>query len=130
MAKYAVLMRYEVTSGLVVEANNEDEAIEIAQQFEERVHDGAVDADGIKVSARIWGGGSADVEVAVDEDDAEDLIDEWIDELESDEDDFEDYDEDEDEDEEESEADGREDRHSEEDLDPDDDADEYDENNK
>lgn len=95
MAKYAVLMRYEVTTGLVIEANSEDEANEIAQQFEEHVHDAAVDTDAVKMSARIWGGGTVDIEVAVDDEDAEDLIDEWIDELESeDEDEYEDEDED------------------------------------
>lgn len=103
MAKYAVLMRYEVTTGLVIEANSEDEANDIAQQFEEQVHDAAVDTDTVKMSARIWGGGTVDIEVAEDEDDAEDLIDEWIDELESDDefedDEFEEDDEDEEEDE-------------------------------
>lgn len=104
MAKYAVLMRYEVTTGLVIEANSEDEANEIAQQFEEQVHDAAVDTDTVKMSARIWGGGTVDIEVAVDEDDAEDLIDEWIDELESD-DEFEDDLDEDDEDDEDSDED-------------------------
>ncbi|WP_140400572.1 hypothetical protein [Gulosibacter sp. 10] len=75
-------MRYEVVTGLVVEADSKDEAVELATQYEEAVHDSAVDVERIGLSARIWGGGTVDVEAADDADDAEDLIDEWIDELE------------------------------------------------
>ncbi|MGO1542772.1 MAG: hypothetical protein ACTHXA_00350 [Gulosibacter sp.] len=99
MAKYAVLMRYEIVTGLVVEAESEDEAVELATQFEERVHDTAVDTAAIGVSARIWGGGTVDLEAAEDEDDAEDLLEEWIDELDDmddllDEDEYDDSDDD------------------------------------
>lgn len=99
MPKYAVMMRYEVVSALIVDADSEDEAEQIATDFEAAVHDAANDDGPVTLEARIWGNGDVDIEAAEDEDDAQERIDSWIDTIDWDEDeDYDDYDEDEDED--------------------------------
>lgn len=95
MPKYAVLVRYEVISGLIVEADSEDDANAIARDFEATVHEATEGTDAVTITERIWGGGTISVEAAEDDDDAEDLIDEWIDQIETDEE-LCDYDEDDD----------------------------------
>lgn len=100
MPKFAVMLRYELVSGLVIDAENADEADRIATEFEAAIHDRVEDAEGIGVEVRIWGGnGTIDVEEVDDEEAAGELLDEWLDEIDfGDEDDDDDYDEDEDED--------------------------------
>ncbi|MFD2674142.1 hypothetical protein [Gulosibacter bifidus] len=95
MPKYAVLVRYEVISGLIIEADSEDDANAIARDFEATVHEETEGTDAVTITERIWGGGTISVEAAEDDDDAEDLIDEWIDQIETDEE-LGDYDEDDD----------------------------------
>ncbi len=97
MPKYAVMMRYEVVSALIVDADSEDEAEQIATDFEAAVHDAANDDGAVTLEARIWGNGDVDIEAATDEDDAQERIDTWIDTIDWDEDDdYEDYDDDDD----------------------------------
>lgn len=100
MPKYAVMMRYEVVSALIVDADSEDEAEEIATDFEAAVHDAANDDGPVTLEARIWGNGDVDIEGATDEDDAQERIDAWIDTIDWDEDDedYDDFDDDEDDD--------------------------------
>lgn len=100
MPKYAVLVRYEVISGLIIDAQDEDEANAIARDYEATVHEETEGTESVTVTERIWGGGTITVEAADDEDDAEDLIEEWLDQIETDEelDDDDDYEFDADED--------------------------------
>lgn len=93
MPTYAVLLKYEVVSALVIEAESEDEAAKIANEFESEAHDAVEDTDDVRVSSRLWGDGTLEVQSASDEEAAEDLLDEWIDEIESE---LEDSDEDDD----------------------------------
>lgn len=86
MPKYAVLVRYEVISGLIIDAQSEDEANAIARDYEATVHEETEGTDTVTITERIWGGGTISVEAADDEDDAEDLIEEWIDQIETDDD--------------------------------------------
>ena len=87
MPKFAVMMRYEVVSALIVDAASEDEAEQIASDFEEAVHDRADDSGPVTLEARIWGNGDVDIEQAADEDDAQERIDSWIETIDWDEDD-------------------------------------------
>lgn len=104
MPKFAAMLRYEVISGLIIEAESAEEADRIASEFEEQLHDAASDAEGITVEARIWGNGTVEIEEAEDEEAAADLLDDWLDDIDFDEDDededFDEDDEDEDEDDE------------------------------
>ncbi|MBF4549723.1 hypothetical protein C5E07_04400 [Pseudoclavibacter sp. RFBJ3] len=102
MPTYAVLLKYEVVSALVIEAESEDEAAKIANEFESEAHDAVEDTDDVRVSSRLWGDGTLEVQSASDDEAAEDLLDEWIDEIESE---LEDSDEDDDLDEVEAELD-------------------------
>lgn len=81
MPTFAVLLQYEVVSGLIIEADNEDEAAQLASEFEATAHESISDSDTVRVSSRLWGDGTIEVETADTEDDAEDLLDEWIDDL-------------------------------------------------
>ncbi|NLT27151.1 MAG: hypothetical protein GXX90_11025 [Microbacteriaceae bacterium] len=102
MPKFAVMLRYELVSGLVIDAENADEADRIATEFEAAIHDRVEDAEGIGVEVRIWGGnGTIDVEEVDDEEAAGELLDEWLDEIDFGDEDDDDYDEDDDEDEDE-----------------------------
>ncbi|PPG03042.1 hypothetical protein C5E06_11495 [Pseudoclavibacter sp. RFBI5] len=83
MPTYAVLLKYEVVSALVIEAESEDEAAKIANEFESEAHDAVEDTDDVRVSSRLWGDGTLEVQSASDDEAAEDLLDEWIDEIES-----------------------------------------------
>ena len=129
MPKFAVMLRYEVVSALIVDAESVDEADRIASEYEETLHE-TQDADNVTVEARIWGNGSVDVEEADDEESAQDTLDEWLDEIDFDgeDDDYDEYDDedDDDDDEDDDDADGAlaEPRSTEDDLDPDDDLDE------
>lgn len=97
MPKFAVILRYDIVSGLVIEAANEEEATERAIEFEAAAHDSVIDADDVAVSARVWGGESTYIAEADDDEDAEEIINDWIDDLEIDGDfDDEDFDEDDD----------------------------------
>ena len=100
MPTYAVLLQYEVMSGLVIEAESDDEAARIASDFEAAAHEAIADSGIVRVSSRLWGDGTIEVEATETEDDAEDLLDEWIDDLDDDEDEDDDelIDEDEDDD--------------------------------
>ncbi|WP_181028572.1 hypothetical protein [Pseudoclavibacter sp. RFBA6] len=94
MPTYAVLLKYEVVSALVIEAESEDEAAKIANEYESEAHDAVEDTDDVRVSSRLWGDGTLEVQTAADDEAAEDLLDEWIDEIESElEDDEDDLDE-------------------------------------
>ena len=105
MPTFAVLLQYEVVSGLVIEAESADEAARLASEFEAAAHEAIADAEGVRVSSRLWGDGTIEVEAADDDEAAEDLLDEWIvdldDDSDEDDDDSEDEDSDEDEDEDE-----------------------------
>ncbi|PPF47024.1 hypothetical protein C5B85_01735 [Pseudoclavibacter sp. AY1F1] len=83
MPTYAVLLKYEVVSALVIEAESEDEAAKIANEYETEAHDAVEDTDDVRVSSRLWGDGTLEVQTAADDEAAEDLLDEWIDEIES-----------------------------------------------
>lgn len=83
MPTYAVLLKYEVVSALVIEAESEDEAAKIANEYESEAHDSVEDTDDVRVSSRLWGDGTLEVQTAADDEAAEDLLDEWIDEIES-----------------------------------------------
>lgn len=109
MPTFAVLFRYEVTSGLVIEAKDEQEAVELATEFEFSANDAIEDADNVQIVRRYLDEVTAEPAEAESQDDAEDLLDEWIDEdaaadddedLPGEDDDFEEFDdEDEDDDE-------------------------------
>lgn len=108
MPTFAVLFRYEVTSGLVIEAKDEQEAVELATEFEFSANDAIEDAENVQIVRRYLDEVTAEPAEAESQDDAEDLLDEWIDEdaaagddedLPGEDDDFEDFDEDDDEDE-------------------------------
>lgn len=86
MPKYAVLVRYEVISGLIIDADSEDAANAIARDYEATVHEETEGTEAVTITERIWGGGTITVEAAEDDDDAEDLIEEWIDQIETEED--------------------------------------------
>lgn len=90
MPKYAVMLRYEVVSGLVVEAKDEDEAVMLATEYEATLQDSFDDTDEIEACVRVWGDGDVSIEEADDADEAADLLDEWAEDLEIDDD----YDED------------------------------------
>ena len=77
MPKYAVMLRYEVVSGLVVEAKDEDEAAMLATEHEANLHDSLEDSEEIEVVVRSWGGGDVEIEEAADSDEAAELLDEW-----------------------------------------------------
>ena len=94
MPTYAVLLKYEVVSALVIEAESEDEAAKIANEYESEAHDAVEDTDDVRVSSRQWGDGTLEVQTAADDESAEDLLDEWIDEIESELEDGDDEDED------------------------------------
>ncbi|GGA59601.1 hypothetical protein GCM10011490_07090 [Pseudoclavibacter endophyticus] len=81
MPTFAVLLQYEVVSGLIIEADDEDQAAQLASEFEATAHEAISDSDAVRVSSRLWGDGTIEVEPADTEEDAEDLLDEWIDEL-------------------------------------------------
>ena len=99
MPKFAVMLRYEVVSGLVIEADSADEAERIATEFEQKIHDAVDDVEHVDSEVRIWGGnGTIDIEEADDADDAVDTLDEWLDEIDFGDEDDEDYDEDDDDD--------------------------------
>lgn len=105
MPTFAVLFRYEVTSGLVIEAKDEQEAVELATEFEFAANDAIEDAEKVQIVRRYLDEVTAEPAEADSQDDAEDLLDEWIDEdfegddedLPGEDDDFEDFDEDDDE---------------------------------
>lgn len=108
MPTFAVLFRYEVTSGLVIEAKDEQEAVELATEFEFSANDAIEDAENVQIVRRYLDEVTAEPAEAESQDDAEDLLDEWIDEdaaadddedLPGEDDDFEDFDEDDEEDE-------------------------------
>lgn len=99
MPTYAVLLQYEVVSGLVIEAADADEAARLATEFEASAHEGVGDQETVRVSSRLWGDGTIEVEQAQDEDEAEDLLDDWIDELDDDDEDADDDSDEEDSDE-------------------------------
>lgn len=84
MPKYAVMLRYEVVSGLVVEAKDEDEAAMLATEHEANLHDSLEDTEEIEVVVRSWGGGDVEIEEAADADEAAELLDEWADDYEVD----------------------------------------------
>ncbi len=84
MPKYAVMLRYEVVSGLVVEAQDEDEAAMLATEHEANLHDSIEDSDEIEVVIRSWGGGDVEIEESADADEAAELLEEWADEYEVD----------------------------------------------
>lgn len=113
MPKYAVLLKYEVTSGLFLEAENEDEAVRLATEYEATTHE-VDDADGVRVITRLWGDGELEPAEVESFEDAEDIIDGWIEE---------DEDEDDDLDGEDDEFEGLEDEDDDEDDDSDDDED-------
>lgn len=100
MPKFAVMLRYEVVSGLVVEAETPEEADRIATEFEAAFHDAIDDTDGLAVEVRVWGNGTVDTEQVDDDDDAAALLDEWLDDIDfgDEDDDFDDEDDDEDDD--------------------------------
>lgn len=118
MPTYAVLLQYEVVSGLIIEADSEDEAAQLASEFEAAAHESIGDGANVRVSSRLWGDGTIEVEAAANDDEAEDLLDEWVEDLDDadsddeNDDDFEDEDDD-------ADANDASDEH---DLDPDDDA--------
>lgn len=87
MPTFAVLLQYEVVSGLIIEADTEDEAAQLASDFEAAAHESIGDGAKIRVSSRLWGDGTIEVEAADTDEDAEDLLDEWIDELDDEDDD-------------------------------------------
>lgn len=109
MPTYAVLLQYEVVSGLVIEAADSDEAAKLASEFEAAAHEAIADGGAVRVSSRLWGDGTIEVEEADSDDDAEDMLDEWIEELDDDEDDSDDDDSDEDDDEDDSDEDDEDD---------------------
>lgn len=80
MPTFAVLLKYEVVSGLIVEAENEDEAARLATEFEGEFHESIEDSDDVQVATRLWGDGTLELEEVEDADAGEDLIDEWVDE--------------------------------------------------
>lgn len=90
MPKYAVLLTYEVTSGLFVEADSEDEAARIATEFEATTHDldDADESGPVRIIARHWGDGTLEPEEVADFEEAEEVIESWIDEDEDDDDDL------------------------------------------
>ncbi|MFD2758444.1 hypothetical protein [Gulosibacter faecalis] len=94
MPKYAVMLRYEVVSGLVVEAKDQDEAVMLATEYEANLQDSFDDTDEIEACVRVWGDGDVTAEAAADADEAADLLDEWADDLDLDDEDEDDYDED------------------------------------
>ncbi|WP_066078347.1 hypothetical protein [Pseudoclavibacter albus] len=105
MPTFAVLFRYEVTSGLVIEAKDEQEAVELATEFEFSANDAIEDADNVQIVRRYLDEVTAEPAEAESQDDAEDLLDEWIDEdaaadddedLPGEDDDFEEFDDEED----------------------------------
>lgn len=107
MPTFAVLFRYEVTSGLVIEAKDEQEAVELATEFEFSANDAIEDADNVQIVRRYLDEVTAEPAEAESQDDAEDLLDEWIDEdavadddedLPGEDDDFEEFDDEDDED--------------------------------
>lgn len=81
MPKYAVLLRYEVFSGLIVEAENQDEAVVRATEYEAALNDSAENTPIIDSYLRSWGDGEATCEAADDDDEAADLLDEWADDI-------------------------------------------------
>lgn len=108
MPTFAVLFRYEVTSGLVIEAKDEQEAVELATEFEFSANDAIEDADNVQIVRRYLDEVTAEPAEAQSQDDAEDLLDEWIDEdaaadddedLPGEDDDFEEFDDEEEDDE-------------------------------
>lgn len=105
MPTFAVLFRYEVTSGLVIEAKDEQEAVELATEFEFSANDAIEDADNVQIVRRYLDEVTAEPAEAESQDDAEDLLDEWIDEdaaadddedLPGEDDDFEEFDDEDD----------------------------------
>jgi len=82
MPTYAVLLQYEVVSAVVVEAESEEEAARLANEFESRAHEGVEDDDRVRVSSRLWGEGSLEIAEAEDDEDAEELLEDWIDAIE------------------------------------------------
>lgn len=81
MPKYAVMLRYEVVSGLVVEANNEDEAVMLATNYEATLQDSFDDTEQVEACVRVWGDGDVSIEQAENADAAADLLDEWAEDL-------------------------------------------------
>lgn len=84
MPTYAVMLRYEVVSGLIIEAGSEDEAAQIATEFEAEANDAVGDTDAVQVSMRLSGEGTLDCQSAGDRNEAEDLLDDWLEDLDED----------------------------------------------
>lgn len=124
MPKYAVLLKYEVVSGLFVEAENEDEAARIATEFETTTHEleHIDDSGDVRIVTRLWGDGTLEPEEVEDYEEAEETIEAWIEEDESEDEDLDGEDDEFDEDDDESDDDESDDDEDESDDDEDDEA--------